>query len=145
MWPRIDGLRVLELGTPGRLRTWLTDLTLSGAKTATAGLLPLDYEAEGEELEQVGERLVLVNSSGERTAEIEITRVELTPFAEVSWEFAQAEGEGYSSVEDWRETHRRYWAEQGYEVSHDTTVVCLWYRVVSRVGGPPNGNPAPPA
>lgn len=144
MWPRIDGLRVLELGTPGKLRTWLTDLTLSGTKTATAGLLPLDYEAEGEDLEQVGERLVLVDSSGKRAGEIEITRVEPTPFAEVTWEFAQAEGEGYGSTEDWRETHRRYWAEQGYEVSHDTTVVCLWYRVVSRADESPNSDPAPP-
>lgn len=65
MWPRIDGLRVMELGTPGKVRAELTGLALSGAKKATAGILPLDYEAEGEEVERVGERLVLVDSSGE--------------------------------------------------------------------------------
>ncbi|WP_043641047.1 ASCH domain-containing protein [Nonomuraea candida] len=130
MWPRINGLRVLELGTPGRVRTELTDLTLSGAKRATAGLLPLDYEAEGEEVEHVGERLVLVDDSNSPVAQVEITRVELTPFAEVTWEFAEAEGEGYSSAEDWRETHRRYWAGAGYEVDDTTTVVCLWYRLI---------------
>ncbi|UBU15592.1 ASCH domain-containing protein [Nonomuraea gerenzanensis] len=131
MWPRIDGLRVMELGTPGKVRAELTGLALSGAKKATAGILPLDYEAEGEEVERVGERLVLVDSSGERVGEIEITRVELTPFAEVGWEFAEAEGEGYGSVADWRETHRRYWAGVGYEVEDRTTVVCLWFRLVS--------------
>jgi hypothetical protein len=52
-WPRIDGLRVLELGTPGDMRRWLNDLVLSGTKKATAGRLA-DYEAEGEELEQPG-------------------------------------------------------------------------------------------
>ena len=135
MWPRIDGLRVLELGTPGEFRTQLTDLALAGEKTATAGLLPLDYHAEGEEVEHVGERLVLVDDAGARVAEIEMTRVELTPFAAVTWEFAQAEGEGFRSVEHWREGHRRYWKSQGYEVDDSTTVVCLWFRVVDQEVG----------
>ena len=39
MWPRIGGLRALALGTPGELRTRLNTLVLSGAKTATAGLV----------------------------------------------------------------------------------------------------------
>ncbi|MGW3349081.1 ASCH domain-containing protein [Nonomuraea rubra] len=130
MWPRIDGLRVLELGTPGRVRTLLTDLALSGAKRATAGILPLDYEREGEEVEHVGEHLVLVDDAGARVAEIEITRVELTPFAEVGWEFADAEGEGYKSTAEWRETHQAYWAGLGYEVEDSTTVVCLWFRLI---------------
>ncbi|RSM96498.1 ASCH domain-containing protein [Nonomuraea sp. WAC 01424] len=130
MWPRIDGRRVLALGTPGKIRTWLTDLTLSGAKTATAGLLPLDYETEGEEVEHVGEHLILVNDAGEKAATIEITSVELVPFAEVPWEFAEAEGEGYTSIEDWRETHRRYWSSQGYEVTDASPIVCLHYRLL---------------
>jgi uncharacterized protein YhfF len=122
----------MEFGTPGELRTWLTGLVLSGSKTATAGLLPLDYHAEDEEVEHVGEVLAVVDNAGAKAAEIEITKVELTPFAEVAWEFAQAEGEGYRSMEHWRETHRRYWAGQGSEVDDSTTVVCLWFRVVGK-------------
>ncbi|MEV0822611.1 ASCH domain-containing protein [Nonomuraea rubra] len=108
----------------------LTDLALSGAKRATAGILPLDYEREGVEVEHFGEHLVLVDDAGARVAEIEITRVELTPFAEVGWEFADAEGEGYKSTAEWRETHRGYWAGLGYEVEDSTTVVCLWFRLI---------------
>ncbi|MEV4476841.1 ASCH domain-containing protein [Nonomuraea sp. NPDC049504] len=130
MWPRKDGLRVLELGTPGELRTRLTDLVLSGHKTATAGLLTLDYEAEGEEIEHVGERLALVGDSGERVGEIEITRVEVVPFAEVSWEFANAEGEGYASVAEWGESHVGFWRAYGVEVTDSTPVVCLWFRLL---------------
>ncbi|MFI7634493.1 ASCH domain-containing protein [Nonomuraea sp. NPDC049400] len=130
----MDGMRVMEFGTPGELRAWLTGLVLSGEKTATAGLLPLDYHAEGEEVEHVGERLAVADNAGAKVAEIEITRVELTPFAEVAWEFAQAEGEGYRSVGHWRETHHRYWAGQGYEVEDSTTVVCLWFRVAGQDG-----------
>lgn len=131
MWPRMNGLRVLELGTPGELRTRLTDLTLSGAKTATAGLLPLDYEAEGEEVEHVGERLALIDNNGDKAATIEITNVDLVPFSEVTWPFAQAEGEGFESMNDWREAHRRYWSAQGHEVNDTTTIVCLQFRLLN--------------
>lgn len=131
MWGRIDGLRVLELGAPGEMRRQLTDLTLAGVKRATAGLLELDYHAENEPLEHVGERLALVDDSGAKVAELEVVDVQLVPFAEVTWEFAEAEGEGFRSVDHWRDAHRRYWAAEGHEVDASTTVVCLHYRLVS--------------
>ncbi|MEU7828215.1 MULTISPECIES: ASCH domain-containing protein [unclassified Nonomuraea] len=131
MWGRIDGLRVLELGMAGEQRTRLTDLVLSGAKTATAGLLELDYEAEDEPLEHVGERLVLVDDEGSQAALLEVVGVEQVPFGAVSWEFAQAEGEGFRSVEHWREVHARYWAGLGREVTDSSTIVCLTFRLVT--------------
>ncbi|GAA3215338.1 hypothetical protein GCM10020216_022370 [Nonomuraea helvata] len=124
----------MEFGTSGELRAWLTGLVLSGSKTATAGLLALDYHAEGEAVEHVGERLAVVDSLGAKVAEIEIAKVELTSFAEVPWEFAEAEGEGFRSIDHWRETHRHYWAGQGYEVDDSTTVVCLWFRLAGQEG-----------
>jgi uncharacterized protein YhfF len=48
-WPRIDGLRTLELGTPGEMRARLTSYVLDGDKRGTAGLLA-EYAEEGEEL-----------------------------------------------------------------------------------------------
>ncbi|MEU8248604.1 ASCH domain-containing protein [Nonomuraea sp. NPDC048916] len=131
MWGRMDGLRVMELGTPGEMRKELTDLTLSGAKQATAGLLELDYHAQGEALEHIGERLAVVDDSGARAAVVEVVGIRLVPFAEVSWEFALAEGEGYHSIEHWRDVHRRFWAAEGYHVDDSSTVVCLWYRLVT--------------
>ncbi|MBT2234046.1 ASCH domain-containing protein [Nonomuraea sp. NEAU-A123] len=131
MWGRIDGLRVLELGMPGEQRTWLTDLVLSGAKTATAGLLELDYVAEGEPLEHVGERLVLLDDEGSRAALLEVAGVEQVAFGAVSWEFAQAEGEGFRSIEHWREVHGRYWAGLGQEVTDSSTIVCLTFRLLT--------------
>ncbi len=132
MWGRANGLRVLELGSPGDMRTWLTDLVLAGRKWATAGLLELDYHAEAEELEHVGEHLALVDDSGSHVATVEVVSVELVPFAEVTWEFARSEGEGYDAVEDWRETHRRYWRDEGVMVDDATTVVCLSFDLVDR-------------
>ncbi len=91
-WPRMDGLRTLELGTPGELRQELVGLVLAGPKRATAGLLG-DYEIEGEALETPGEQLVLVGDDGRRVGLVEITEVEVVEFAEVSDDFARAEGE----------------------------------------------------
>ncbi|MEV4897467.1 ASCH domain-containing protein [Nonomuraea sp. NPDC055795] len=122
---------MLDLGTPGPLRAELNGLVLSGAKTATAGLLESDYRAEGEDLEHVGEHLVLVNDHGGRVGEVSVTSVEVTTFAAVTWDFAQAEGEGFRSVEHWGEVHRRYWAGEGQRVDDDTEVVCLHFRLVT--------------
>ncbi|MBC8991590.1 ASCH domain-containing protein [Micromonospora chalcea] len=133
MWPRIGGLRALALGTPGELRTRLNTLVLSGVKTATAGLVQ-EYDDENEELEYVGERLVLVDDNDRFVAVVEVTGVEVVRFADVPWDFARAEGEGDRSIEEWREGHGAYWARQGTPVTDDTRIVCLRFRVVSTEG-----------
>ncbi len=130
MWRRLDGLRALELGTTGEMRGRLNRLVLAGRKTATAGLLEI-YEEDGEALEHAGERMVLVDDEGGRVATVEITEVVIRRFADVPWEFADAEGEGFLSIEDWRERHVRYWARQGRSVDDDSKVVCLSLRLAS--------------
>jgi hypothetical protein len=49
-WPRIDGLRTLELGTPGALRKELTALVLSGRTPVVClrfALMPEERAAAG--------------------------------------------------------------------------------------------------
>lgn len=130
MWPRVDGLRALELGTPGELRAELNGLVLDGRKRATAGLLA-EYAEEQEELEHVGERLALLDDTGALVATLEVTAVERTRFAEVPWDFAAAEGEGDRDLEEWRTGHRRYWAAQGTPVTDDTEVVLIRFDLVT--------------
>lgn len=129
MWPRVDGLRSVELGTAGEMRSELNALVLAGRKTATAGLLS-EYEQEGEQLEHVGERLALLDDDQRRVAVVEVTGVEVLRFDEVSWEFAAAEGEGDPDLTSWRAGHRRYWAAVGTPVDDATSVVCLRFRLV---------------
>lgn len=129
-WDRLDGLRVLELGTPGEMRDWLNECVLKGDKRATAGLLVADYQAEGEPVEHVGELLALVDSESKRIGTAEVTKAEVVPFAEVSWEFAQAEGEGFTSIEHWRQVHAKFWTEAGAEVGDQTEVVCTHFRLL---------------
>jgi cystathionine gamma-synthase len=137
-WPRVDELRTLELGSPGELRRVLTDLVLRGHKRATAGLLA-EYAVDGEDLETQGERLVLVGDSGERVGLIRVAQVDIVPFDQVSWEFAAAEGEGFTDIDDWRMQHRRFWeahsvdrirehtGDPHWSLSDQTEVVCVWF------------------
>ncbi|MCW3813730.1 ASCH domain-containing protein [Micromonospora sp. DR5-3] len=134
MWPRVGGLRTLALGTPGEMRTNLNTLVLAGVKTATAGLTR-EYADEDEELEHVGERLVLVDDHNALLGVVEVTDVEVVRFADVSWDFARSEGEGDRSIEEWREGHRRFWARKGLTVDDDTQVVCIRFRLVSAGDG----------
>ncbi|HEX6246991.1 MAG TPA: ASCH domain-containing protein [Nocardioidaceae bacterium] len=129
MWPRVDGLRALELGTPGRMRAWLNGLVLEGRKRATAGL-ESEYAHEDEPIEHVGERLALLDDDGRRLATVEVTAVDVVTFAEVPWDFAVAEGEGDADLEEWRAGHRRFWAEAGSPVDDDTRVVLLRFEVI---------------
>ena len=128
MWPRVDGLRSIELGAPGEMRAWLNGLVLEGRKRATAGLL-VEYEKEGEQLEHVGERLALLDDERLPVAVVEVTQVDVLAFGDVPWEFAAAEGEGDHDIEEWREGHRRFWAAEGGTVEDDTQVVCLRFRL----------------
>ncbi|WP_346775894.1 ASCH domain-containing protein [Micromonospora sp. HNM0581] len=64
---------------------------LEGVKTATAGLLD-DYTDEGEALEHVGERLVLVDDDDAFVAVVQVTGVKVTRFAEVPSDFGRRPG-----------------------------------------------------
>jgi uncharacterized protein YhfF len=132
MWPRTNGLRAFELGTPGPMRDNLNTRVLEGRKIATAGLWQHDYLDEHEALDEVGERQALLDDDGNVVALVEITRVETHRFGDVPWEFAEAEGEDFRSIEHWRDGHRSYYARQGIEVDEDTLVVCVWFRVIDR-------------
>ena len=129
MWPRVNGLRTIELGIAGEQRAKLNGLVLAGRKKGTAGLAS-EYETEGELLEHVGERLVLLDSNGHAEATIEVTGVSVRPFIEVPWEFARSEGEGDENLDQWRAGHRRYWDAQGTPVQDETPVVCISFVLV---------------
>ncbi|WP_144763173.1 ASCH domain-containing protein [Curtobacterium sp. 9128] len=121
-------LRGLELGDNGPLRQRLTALVADGTKTATAGRLA-DYAAEGEELEQVGERLALLDDDDRPMGTVVVTAVEVVPLTEVPWSFAEAEGEGFTDIEDWRARHRRFWLRtEGATVPDDEPIVLVWLR-----------------
>ncbi len=127
---RIDGLRTIEFGNPGKSRDTILDFLFNGNKRATAGLLEFDYEAEGEEVEHVGEILVVVGNEGEELGRIRATRVEIVEFQNVSDEFALAEAEGDLTGDDFREIDGKFWRDCGFYVRPDSKVVTMYFELL---------------
>jgi uncharacterized protein YhfF len=130
VWPRAEGLRAFSFGDSGPTRRRLTDLALAGVKVATAGLWQQDYLDEDEAIDVVGECQALLGDDNRVAAVVEIARVETHRMCDVPWEFAEAEGEGFTSIEHWRSGHASFYAQHGVTVYDDTAFVCVWFRVV---------------
>ena len=136
----VGGLRSIEFGSPGRLRSELTALVLARKKRATASLLS-EYEDEGEAIEHVGERLAVLDNDARHVATIEVTRVETLRFDQVPDAFALAEGEGDLNAADFRASHLRYWSRAGESVSDSTRVVTLYFDLVDDHSADSGGRP----
>ena len=134
-FPVVDGLRSLELGSPGEMRTRLNRLVLAGAKVATFGLAS-EYADEREPVETVGERLALLDDAGARIATVKVVEVRRIRVGEVTWAMVEAEGEGDRDVAGWRAGHDRFWQAEGEApLTDDTALVWFRFRLV---------DPAPP-
>ena len=125
-FPVIDGMRAIEFGTPGVMRRRLVGFVVNGNKRAAAGLFA-EYEDEGEPIERVGERLVVVDDDGHRVAIVSVTKVVVSRFADVPDEFAIAEAEGDLNAADFRASHTDFWASEGAAVDDDTLVVQVYF------------------
>ena len=132
MFPRVDGLRSIEFGTPGPSRENLVNLVLHGNKRATAGLLH-DYEAEGEPVEHVGELLAMLDNDGVHVGTLKVTRAEVVRFADVPDSFALAEAEGDLDAADFRASHLDYWTKAGETITDDTLVVTIYFELLSEI------------
>lgn len=97
-----------EFAFPGPLRDQLVAAILDGSKTSTTTLV-VDYEHEGEPLPEVGSRSVVIDSDDRPVAIIEVTGVRVVPLAQVDLAHVVDEGEGDTSVAEWRAGHERFW------------------------------------
>jgi uncharacterized protein YhfF len=133
----------MEFAFPGPLRDQLVGATLAGTKTTTSGLVA-DYEHEGEPLPQPGLREAVIDSAGNRVAVIETTAVRVVRLGDVDLAHALGEGEGYTSVAEWRAGHEQFWHSQevrdalddpAFTVDDNTLVVAQTFRLVQKLGG----------
>jgi uncharacterized protein YhfF len=133
-----EDLPVAEFAFPGPLRDQLVAAVLDGTKTTTTGLVA-NYEHEGSPLPRPGLREAVVDSAGNRVAVIEITAVRVVRLAEVDLAHALGEGEGYTSVAEWRAGHEGFWHsaemraaldDPGFTVDDDTLLVAEEFRLM---------------
>ena len=110
----------------GALADELADLVLRGEKTATASAYDL-YKLENEPLPQAGSFDVILDSQDRAVCIVEITKVSVLPFNEVSADHAFKEGEGDKSLTYWQQVHQELFtewlAEVGLEFSQESGVV----------------------
>jgi uncharacterized protein YhfF len=133
-----EDLPVAEFGFPGPLRDQLVAAIVAGSKTTTSGLVA-DYEHEGEPLPHPGLRQVVIDSAGNPAALIETTAVRVIRLADVDLAHALGEGEGYTTVAEWRAAHERFWhsaqmrealGDPEFTVEDDTLVVAQTFRLI---------------
>jgi uncharacterized protein YhfF len=123
-------LRPLSLGSPRtELRRQLVEAVLRGEKTATAGLLE-DFEAEGVAPGTVGSRRALLGYDDEPVAVVELTESRVLRAAEIDEAFARDEGEGFETVDDWRQAHEEFFERP---IEPETLIVATRFRVVERL------------
>lgn len=136
--PESTDLPVSEYAFPGPLRDQLVAAILSGEKTTTTSLVA-QYELEAESLPAAGDRAVVIDSAGDPVCIEEIVEVRVVRLAEVSLEHAIAEGEGFTTVAEWRIGHEEFWhsadfrdamGDPDFAVDDDTRAVLVTFRAL---------------
>ena len=111
----------------------LADLVLRGEKTATASAYDL-YALEAESLPQEGTFDVILDSQNQSVCIVEITKVSVQPFNQVSAQHAYKEGEGDKSLTYWRQVHEDFFTdclgEAGLTFTPESKVVLEEFRKV---------------
>ena len=142
-----EDLPVAEFAFPGPLRDRLVGAILDGAKTTTTALAA-EYSIEGESLPTPGRREAVADSAGNLVAVIETTAVRVIRLADVDLAHAVGEGEGFTSVAEWRAGHEQFWhseemrealGDPAFTVDDDTLVVAEAFRLVDTAAGPAAG------
>jgi uncharacterized protein YhfF len=134
-------LPTAEFAFPGPLRDRLVESILQGTKTSTTSTL-IEYEIENEELPEVGDRSVAIDSSGKGVGVIEVTQVRIERLADVDLAHAVDEGEGFASVSEWCRDHLSFWessemraamGDPGFTVSSDSKLVLTRFELIARL------------
>lgn len=139
--PEFAGLSLSEFAFPGPLREQLVGAILDGTKSSTTCTLS-EFEVEQEELPQPGQREVVIDSAGRGVAVIEMTEVRTVRLADVDLQHAIDEGEGYTSVAQWRAGHEEFWhsadmreamEDPDFSVDDSTMLVLQRFKVIAQV------------
>lgn len=136
-----SALPLCEFAFPGPLRDRLVAAILDGSKTSTTSTL-IEYEIEQEELPTVGLQEVVIDSTEQPVAVIETTKVRQVRLADVDLQHAIDEGEGFTTVAQWRSGHEEFWhskemrdalGDPSFMVDNDTVVVLQRFKVITRL------------
>jgi uncharacterized protein YhfF len=132
-----------EFGFAGTdLRRRLVEAVLAGVKTATASLL-VDFERDGDQPGTPGDHEAVLDVDDRPVAIIELTEVTVRRMADVDLQFAIDEGEGFTTVAEWRAVHEDFWngyldeirtdiGDPSFDLTDDTLIVCERFKLIER-------------
>jgi uncharacterized protein YhfF len=139
----IGSLPKTEFGFAGTdLRRRLVEAVLAGVKTATASLL-VDFERDGDQPGTPGDHEAVLDVDDRPVAIIELTEVTVRRMADVDLQFAIDEGEGFTTVAEWRAVHEDFWngyldeirtdiGDPSFDLTDDTLIVCERFKLIER-------------
>ncbi len=108
-------------------------LVLEGLKTVKTTLL-LEYQRKEKYLPQEGSYSIILDVNNQAIGIVQLLKVFIVPFDEVTDELAYQEGEGDRTLSGWREIYQTYFQEQckkqHWNFSVKTEVVCIQFELV---------------
>ncbi len=110
----------------------LLQLVIEGEKKAISSAFPL-YEIEGEQLPKVGELSIVTDFAGYPKCIIEVVKVTVLPFKDITFDLCKKEGED-DSLESWRRNHIESFTHDskafGFTFNEDMKVVFEEFEVI---------------
>lgn len=134
-------LPATQFAFPGPLRDQLNAAILDGIKTSTTSLV-LEYQVFDEPFPEAGRRVAIRDSDDRLVAVIETTEVRFARLGDMDLAHAVDEGEGYTSVAEWRVGHEAFWhsdemrqalGDPAFAVDDDTEALLERFRLVALV------------
>ena len=107
----------------------LIELVLSGQKTATTSLY-FSYINNKEPLPKVGDKSIILYDNDEEACTIEIEKVIITEFKNITPEIAYLEGEGDKSLEYYKNVHNYFFKSIYPEFNENSKVVIEIFKVI---------------
>lgn len=133
--PKLEEILVGEYAFPGDLRDALVGAILYGRKTSTTSLFA-EYDFDESQVDAVGAREAVIDSHGNIVCVTVNRKVEIIPLKDVTLEHAISEGEGFTTLEEWRHAHNDFWQSQEFvdymgevDLSDDALVVCETFEI----------------
>ena len=74
--------------------------------------------------------MTLLGFDDEPVGIVEVTEARVIPAGEIDVQFARDEGEGFVTVDDWREAHERFFERP---IPDDTSIIAIRFRLVERL------------
>lgn len=109
------------------------DLVLKGVKCASCGL-KIMYDLKKEFFPEINQLTIITNWDQKPICVVKTIDLSFRKFKDINAEWAESEGEGDQSLEQWKETHRDYFQKQldelGLIFTENVELICERFEVI---------------